>query len=95
MKLGPRREEPYFHVGESLGVNLLSEVSFRLGLVLVGLSWEEGFELFAKNDHGWAESVERVRSGAVLPEGSTNWSVSRVHWGPKLPVTSLLGCIDC
>ena len=45
---------------------LLSEVIFPLGLVL---SWEEAVGLVAKDDLGWAESMERFRSGAVLQEG--------------------------
>ena len=40
---------------EELGVSLLSEVIFPLGLVL---SWEETVGLVTKDDPGWAESVE-------------------------------------
>ena len=47
-------------------MSLLFEVSFPLGLVL---SWEESVGIIAKDEPGWAESVERVRSGAVLQEG--------------------------
>ena len=70
MKSGPRQEEPYFHAGGSLGLSLLSEVSFPFGLVLIDFSWEKAFELFAKDDDGWAEFGEMGRIGAVLQEGS-------------------------
>ena len=65
-------------------MSLLSEVSFPLGLVLV---WDNAIGLVAKDDPGWAESVERVKSVA---RALVNWSVLRVHWGPRLLVTSLL-----
>ena len=44
----------------------LLEVSFPLGLVL---GWDAIIWLVAKNDPGWAKSVERVRSGAVFEGG--------------------------
>ena len=37
--LGPRQEEPFFHVGGVLGVSLLSEVNFPFGLGLVDFSF--------------------------------------------------------
>ena len=94
LKLGPRLEEPYFYVGESLAVSLLFEVSFPLELLLVDLSWEEAFELVAKDDYGWAESVERVRSDAVLQEGSGKPVRVEGALGSQIACDEPFGCLD-
>ena len=92
MKSGPPQEELYFHVGERFGVRLLSEVSFFLGLVL---SWEEAVGLIAKDDLGWAPSVERVRSGAVLQEGSGEpFGVEGALWS-QVVCDESFGGLDC
>ena len=71
---------------------LLSEVIFPLGLVL---SWEEAVGLVAKDDPGRAESVERVRSGAVLQEGSGELVGVEGALGSQAACDKPFGCLDC
>ena len=55
-------------------MGLLPEVDFQSPffprLVFINFGWEEAFELSAKDDHCWAEAMERVGSVMVLQEGS-------------------------
>ena len=81
------------HVGESLGVSLLAELSFLLVLVLLDFSWEKALDLVAKDDPGWAESLERVRS--VAQEGFDKLVGVEGALGSQASCDEPFGCLDC
>ena len=73
-------------------MSLLSQVGFPLGLVL---SWEESVGLLPKYDLGWAKSMERVRSGAVVQEGSGKLVGVEGALGTQAACDEPFGCLDC
>ena len=70
----------------------LLEVSFLLGLVL---GWSNPFGLVAKDDLGWAESMERVKSVAMLQEGFGKLVGVEGALQSQAACDEPFGCLDC